>query len=73
VSTTRAARADRHEHDLGLAHDPKVLSRRRMFHLAGAAGASALVAACAGGGSTKADGHGFHHAAAGYDPAMRAL
>jgi protocatechuate 3,4-dioxygenase beta subunit len=48
--------ADRHEHDLGLVHDLKVLSRRRMFHLAGAAGASALVAACAGGGSTKTDG-----------------
>jgi protocatechuate 3,4-dioxygenase beta subunit len=48
--------ADRHEHDLGLAHDLKVLSRRRMFHLAGAAGASALVAACAGGGSTRTDG-----------------
>jgi protocatechuate 3,4-dioxygenase beta subunit len=39
---------DRHEHDLGLAHDLKVLSRRRMFHLAGVAGASAFVAACAG-------------------------
>ena len=38
---------DRHEHDLGLAHDLKVLSRRRVFHLAGVAGASALVAACA--------------------------
>jgi protocatechuate 3,4-dioxygenase beta subunit len=48
--------ADRHEHVLGLAHDLKVLSRRRMFHLAGAAGASALVAACAGGGSTRTDG-----------------
>jgi protocatechuate 3,4-dioxygenase beta subunit len=47
---------DRHEHDLGLAHDLKVLSRRRMFHLAGVAGASAMVAACAGGGSTKTDG-----------------
>src|SRR6478752_2020492 len=39
---------DRHEHDLGLAHDLKVRSRRRMFHLAGVASASALVAACAG-------------------------
>jgi protocatechuate 3,4-dioxygenase beta subunit len=39
---------DRHEHDLGLAHDLKVLSRRRMFRLAGVAGASAVVAACAG-------------------------
>lgn len=38
---------DFHEHDLGLAHDLKVLSRRRMFRLAGVAGASALVAACA--------------------------
>jgi protocatechuate 3,4-dioxygenase beta subunit len=47
--------ADRHEHDLGLAHDLNVLSRRRMFQLAGVAGASALVAACAGGGSTKTD------------------
>ncbi len=45
-----------HEHDLGLAHDLKVLSRRRMFHLAGVAGASALVAACAGGTSTQANG-----------------
>jgi protocatechuate 3,4-dioxygenase beta subunit len=48
--------ADRHEHDLGLAHDLKVLSRRRMFHLAGVVGASALVAACADCGSTKTDG-----------------
>ena len=39
---------DRHEHDLGLAHDLKVLSRRRVFHFAGIAGASAVVAACAG-------------------------
>jgi protocatechuate 3,4-dioxygenase beta subunit len=37
---------ERHEHDLGLAHDLRVLSRRRIFQLAGAAGASALVAAC---------------------------
>jgi protocatechuate 3,4-dioxygenase beta subunit len=43
--------ADRHEHDLGLAHDLTVLSRRRMFQLAGAAGASALVAACARSGT----------------------
>ena len=47
---------DRHEHDLGLAHDLKVLSRRRMFHLAGAASVSALVAACAGTKSTQATG-----------------
>jgi protocatechuate 3,4-dioxygenase beta subunit len=47
---------ERHEHDLGLAHDLKVLSRRRMFHLAGVAGASAMVAACAGGASTKTNG-----------------
>ena len=43
---------DRHqpyEHDLGLAHDLHVLSRRRIFQLAGVAGVSALVAACAGG------------------------
>jgi len=39
---------ERHEHDLGLAHDLEVLSRRRMFQLAGVAGASALVAARAG-------------------------
>ena len=39
---------DRHEHDLGLAHDLKVLSRRRVFQFAGIAGASAVVAACAG-------------------------
>jgi len=45
-----------HEHDLGLAHDLKVLSRRRMFHLAGAAGVSALVVACAGGTSKEATG-----------------
>lgn len=45
-----------HEHDLGLAHDLTVLSRRRMFHLAGAAGVSALVAACAGGTSQQATG-----------------
>jgi hypothetical protein len=38
-----------HEHDLGLTHDLRVLSRRRIFRLAGVAGASALVAACAGG------------------------
>jgi protocatechuate 3,4-dioxygenase beta subunit len=47
---------DRHEHDLGLAHDLKVLSRRRIFQLAGAAGASALVAACAGTKSTQTTG-----------------
>ena len=47
---------DRHEHDLGLAHDLKVLSRRRMFGLAGVAGASALVAACASNASTEAKG-----------------
>jgi protocatechuate 3,4-dioxygenase beta subunit len=47
---------ERHEHDLGLAHDLKVLSRRRVFHLAGVAGASALVAACAGGASTETTG-----------------
>jgi protocatechuate 3,4-dioxygenase beta subunit len=39
---------DRHEHDLGLAHDLQVLSRRRIFQLAGVASVSALVAACAG-------------------------
>ena len=43
-----------HDHDLGLAHDLKVLSRRRMFQLAGVAGASALVAACARGTSEPA-------------------
>ena len=42
------------EHDLGLAHDLKVLSRRRIFQLAGAAGASALLAACAGGSTKQA-------------------
>jgi protocatechuate 3,4-dioxygenase beta subunit len=47
---------DRHEHDLGLAHDLTVLSRHRMFHLAGAAGAFALVAACGGGTSKQATG-----------------
>jgi protocatechuate 3,4-dioxygenase beta subunit len=43
---------ERHEHGLGLVHDLRVLSRRRIFQLAGAAGASAMVAACSGG-STK--------------------
>ena len=47
---------DRHEHDLGLAHDLTVLTRRRVFHLAGIAGASTLVAACAGGTSQQATG-----------------
>jgi protocatechuate 3,4-dioxygenase beta subunit len=47
---------DRHEHDLGLAHDLKVLSRRRVFQLAGAAGASALVAACARSGTEPTKG-----------------
>ena len=47
---------DRHEHDLGLAHDLTVLSRRRAFHLAGIAGVSALVAACAGGTSKQSTG-----------------
>jgi protocatechuate 3,4-dioxygenase beta subunit len=47
---------ERHEHDLGLAHDLKVLSRRRMFQLAGVAGVSAMVAACAGGTSKQATG-----------------
>ena len=42
---------DRHAHDLGLAHDLRVLSRRRVFHVAGIAGVSALVAACTGGTS----------------------
>jgi protocatechuate 3,4-dioxygenase beta subunit len=37
---------ERHEHDLGLAHDLQVLSRRRIFQLAGVAGAATLVAAC---------------------------
>ncbi|MCE5292773.1 MAG: dioxygenase [Nocardiaceae bacterium] len=36
-----------HEHDLGLAHDLKVMTRRRMFILAGGVGASSLAAACA--------------------------
>jgi protocatechuate 3,4-dioxygenase beta subunit len=45
---------ERHEHDLGLAHDLKVLSRRRVFHLAGVAGASAFVTACAGGANNQA-------------------
>jgi protocatechuate 3,4-dioxygenase beta subunit len=45
---------ERHEHDLGLAHDLKVLSRRRIFHLAGVAGASAFVAACAGSATNQA-------------------
>jgi protocatechuate 3,4-dioxygenase beta subunit len=47
---------DRHEHDLGLAHDLQVLSRRRIFQLAAVAGASALVAACAGGASKETNG-----------------
>jgi hypothetical protein len=48
------AMTDRHEHDLGLAHDLKVLTRRRMFQLAGVAGASALLTACACGASQQA-------------------
>lgn len=39
-----------HEHDLGLAHDLRVMSRRRalwMFGAAGAAGAAAVAAGCA--------------------------
>ncbi|MEO3761021.1 dioxygenase [Mycobacterium sp. B14F4] len=43
-----------HEHDLGLAHDLEVLSRRRVFQLAVVAGASALVAGCAGKSTTGA-------------------
>jgi protocatechuate 3,4-dioxygenase beta subunit len=43
-----------HEHDLGLAQDLKVLSRRRLIRLGGVAGASALVAACARGTSDEA-------------------
>jgi protocatechuate 3,4-dioxygenase beta subunit len=39
---------ERHEHDLGLAHDLRVLSRRRIFQLTGVAGAAALMAACSG-------------------------
>jgi protocatechuate 3,4-dioxygenase beta subunit len=46
----------RHEHDLGLAHDLNVLSRRRIFQLAGAAGASALVTACSGTATKQATG-----------------
>jgi protocatechuate 3,4-dioxygenase beta subunit len=48
--------AERHEHDLGLAHDLKVLSRRRVFQLAWAAGAAALVAACARSGTEPTKG-----------------
>ena len=47
---------EQHDHDLGLAHDLRVLSRRRMFRVAGVASASALVAACAGGTSKQASG-----------------
>ncbi|CAM3761743.1 hypothetical protein [Smaragdicoccus niigatensis] len=36
-----------HEHDLGLTHDLKVMTRRRMFILAGGVGAASLAAACA--------------------------
>ena len=36
------------EHDLGLAHDLRVLSRRRIFQMTGVVGASALMAACSG-------------------------
>lgn len=49
-------RPEPHEHDLGLAHDLKVLSRRRIFFLAGAAGAAALAAACAAGTSEQPNG-----------------
>jgi protocatechuate 3,4-dioxygenase beta subunit len=44
-----------HEHDLGLAHDLRVLTRRRIFQLAGIAGATTVVAACSGG-TTKTSG-----------------
>lgn len=45
-----------HEHDLGLAHDLRVLSRRRIFQLAGVTGAAALVAACSTNTGQQASG-----------------
>jgi protocatechuate 3,4-dioxygenase beta subunit len=44
------------EHDLGLAHDLQVLSRRRIFQLAGVTGAAALVAACSTNTGQRASG-----------------
>jgi protocatechuate 3,4-dioxygenase beta subunit len=38
---------DQREYNLGLTHDLEMLSRRRMLYVAGVAGASALMAACA--------------------------
>ncbi|RBO96983.1 dioxygenase family protein [Nocardia puris] len=46
---------ERDEHDLGLAHDLRVMSRRRALFFLGAAGAATAVAGCAatdGGGAT---------------------
>lgn len=46
---------DRHEHDLGLAHDMSVmLSRRRALWFLGAAGTASVAAACAPGTNTTA-------------------
>ncbi|MBH0781627.1 dioxygenase family protein [Nocardia bovistercoris] len=42
----RRGTGDAHEHDLGLAHDLRVMSRRRAFYLMGAAGAGIAAAAC---------------------------
>ncbi|WP_280439166.1 hypothetical protein [Nocardia cyriacigeorgica] len=47
----------RHEHDLGLAHDLRVMSRRRalwMFGAAAGAGAAAVAAGCATDSATQA-------------------
>lgn len=48
--------SDTHEHDLGLAHDLRVMSRRRAFRFFGAAGAAAagaaVLAGCADGETT---------------------
>lgn len=49
--------AKRHEHDLGLAHDLRVMSRRRalwMFGAAAGAGAAAVAAGCATDSATEA-------------------
>ncbi|WP_419150732.1 dioxygenase [Nocardia vinacea] len=45
---------DVHEHDLGLAHDMKVMSRRRALAFFGAAGAATVAAGCASATTTSA-------------------
>ncbi|WP_433201383.1 dioxygenase [Nocardia sp. CA-107356] len=44
-----------HEHDLGLAHDLKVMSRRRALYFFGAAGAATVAAGCSSAPTTSAN------------------